>query len=137
MNMPFDSSEVRVLVADSDPVSREYLRLVLEKGGYPVTTVDLAARAFRALESFRPNLVLVDTGFSESGGFSVLRKLNDLALRAKLDTRFVMMAAEDRSFAREQAAAAGAVEYIVKPIQPGRLLRQLQELLTTLQPATA
>jgi CheY-like chemotaxis protein len=124
----------RVLIADADQVSREYLRLVLRQGGYEVATASLAAHAFRFMEQHRPDLVLVDTAFSESGGFSVLRRLGELALRLKLEPRFVMVAAFDRKFEREQAALAGAVEFIVKPVQPTPLLRQLGELLA-LSPA--
>lgn len=119
----------RVVVADGDRDSREYLALVLRQGGYQVQAVSLAARALRSMEDFRPDLILIDTGFSESGGFSVVRRMRELALRLKYDPRIVMTTGEDRKFEREQAAAAGAVDYIIKPIQPTPLLRQLSELM--------
>lgn len=129
MVSPLNGNSHRALIADSDRLSRDYLRLVLGQGGYQVESVALAARAFRNMEDFRPELVLVDTVFSESGGFSVLRRMREIAFRLKYEPRFVMIAGEDRKFEREQAAAAGAVDYIIKPIQPTRLLRQLSELM--------
>lgn len=122
-------SPYRVLIADGDRVVREYLELVLRQGGYTVESSALAARALRSIEDFRPDLILVDTGFSESGGFSVVRRMRDLAFRLKYEPRIVMTTSEDRKFEREQAAAAGAVDYIIKPIQPTPLLRQLSDLM--------
>ena len=135
MVAPAHSTNYRVLIADGDRISREYLQLVLRQGGFRVDSVALAARAFRFMEDHRPELILVDTGFSESGGFSVLRKLREIAMRLKYEPRFVMLASEDRKLEREQAAAAGAVDYIIKPVQPTRLLRQLHELMA-LEPAS-
>ncbi|MEQ9363709.1 MAG: response regulator [Leptospirales bacterium] len=126
----FEKGARRALIADGDRVAREYLTLVLGKGGYVVEAASLAARALRSMESFRPDLILVDTGFSESGGFSVVRRMRELAFRLKYEPRIVMTTGEDRKFEREQAAAAGAVDYIIKPIQPTPLLRQLSDLMS-------
>lgn len=129
MDQGLSNPSLRVLVIDGDRVSREYLELVLHHAGYSVRTAFQAAVAFRTMESFRPDLVLIATDFSESGGFSVLRKLIDIARRLKFEPRCVMLSREERSYEREQAASMGAVDYIVKPVQPGRLRRRLHEAM--------
>lgn len=129
MQQGFSNAPMRALVIDGDRVSREYLELVLHHAGYNVRTASQAPVAFRTMENFRPELVLIATDFSESGGFSVLRRLIEIARRLKFESRCVMLSREERSYEREQAASVGAVDYIVKPVQPGHLRRRLHEAM--------
>src|SRR5947207_3223294 len=50
----------RVLVVEDDAELRELLALALGEAGYDTTVVDDSRAAFRAAESWRPDLILLD-----------------------------------------------------------------------------
>lgn len=122
-----EDNPTRVLVADPDATSTAYLQLVLRQGGHIVQTARTGAGAVRLFQSFRPDLIIIDTGFSESGGFAVLRRLARMAPELKIQTQFLVLTTDERRYERDQAAASGAVDYLVKPVPPRALLKRIHE----------
>ncbi len=126
-----EEQPIRVLVAESNSISTGYLQLVLRQGGHTVQTAKTGSGAVRLFQSFRPDLVLIDTAFSESGGFAVLRRLARMAPDLKVEPQFIVLTTEERRYEREQAAAAGAADYLVKPVPPTALLKRIREVVST------
>ncbi len=108
---------LRVLIADDEAVIRLGLRTMLEEQGYKV--VGEAADGTRALDlvqRLRPDLVFLDIKMPGVDGLQAARTL--MADRAV--PVIILTAYADREFV-EQAADAGVLAYLVKPVRESDL----------------
>jgi len=88
------SEKAKVLVVDDDPDIVEILRLVLETEGYGVQTACNAADAFAKLDSFTPNLILLDVMMPEgTEGFQFVWKLRNEYPPALAQTPIIILSA--------------------------------------------
>lgn len=118
-----------VLVVDDDEMMRTIARAVLEKVGMRVTEskdgADALAR-FGAGETF--SLVLLDLNMPNVGGIDVLRSIRSTPAIADLPVLILSGADTDREQA--VARAAGADDFVTKPIVPARLLASVEAVLS-------
>lgn len=112
----------RVLVVEDLPDARESLRLLLEADGHEVAVASDGFEGLRQLESFRPQVVLVDIGLPGMNGYSLAREL-----RAAAGEDLVLVALtgygqeQDRRAARE----AGFDAHLTKPVSHDELAKAL------------
>lgn len=112
----------RVLVVEDLPDARESLRLLLEADGHVVAVAPDGPEGLRKLESFRPQVALVDIGLPGMDGYSLAREL-----RAAAGARLALIALtgygqeEDRRAARE----AGFDQHLIKPVSRDELRKAL------------
>lgn len=115
------------LIADDEPLLRERLCSLLEQL-WPELTIVAQARngreAVKAANEKAPDIAFLDIRMPVMGGVEAARLLC-------LDTRVVFVTAfEEYALA---AFDAGAVDYVVKPVEPERLQRTVQRLKVALQ----
>ena len=115
-------SRIRVLVVDDSSLVRLYCRDALEKAGF---TVDQAINGLEAMEKVLVttfDLVIVDVNMPHMDGMSFVRALrrSDPAV-ASLPTLIVTTEAAQQD--RDDARAAGANYYLVKPVSEADLIR--------------
>ena len=115
------------LIADDEPLLRERLGGLLEQL-WPELTIVAQARngreAVKAANEKAPDIAFLDIRMPVMGGVEAARLLC-------LDTRVVFVTAfEEYALA---AFDAGAVDYVVKPVEPERLQRTVQRLKVALQ----
>ena len=112
----------RILVVDDSSLVRLYCRDVLERAGFEV---DQAINGIEAMEKVlaRPfDLAIVDVNMPRMDGLSFIRALRDgTSPAASLPTLVVTTEAGQQD--REDARAAGANFYIVKPVSEADLVR--------------
>jgi CheY-like chemotaxis protein len=104
-----------VLVVDDLEANRAVIARRLEKLGYTVTCVDSGAAALAMLRQWQPDMLLLDYMMPQMNGIEVLREL-----RAQPATRtlpIIMVTARAESEAIVEALAAGADDYVTKPIE--------------------
>lgn len=108
---------LRVLIADDEAVIRLGLRTMLEEQGYKVVgeAAD-GARALDLVQRLRPDLVFLDIKMPGVDGLQAARTL--MADRAV--PVIILTAYADRGFV-EQAADAGVLAYLVKPVRESDL----------------
>ena len=112
---------LRVLVADDEGPARHELCFQLER----LDGIEVAGQAGDGVEALdlirrlQPDLVLLDIQMPGRNGFDVARQL----LARDVDTRVVFVTAYDQ-YAVE-AFEVNAVDYLLKPIEPGRLARTI------------
>lgn len=110
----------RILSVEDEPDQAALIRAVLESAGYEVR-VCAGARDFPGdLESFRPDLVLMDARLPDASGY-------ELARYVRQDERFaalpiIFLTAEGLTSHRIEALRAGGDDHLAKPIAPGLLL---------------
>ena len=120
----------RILVIEAEPSLRHTLALILQQSGYGVTTACQARDALRGAEAPAYDLVFLDVDRVEPGNANLVHTLDQL----RPDIPVLILAA---SPALEQINAAGPVEhraYLVKPIDPAKVLACIRDLLARSQP---
>jgi CheY-like chemotaxis protein len=111
-----------VLVVDDDPDLREALRLILEAYGLTARVANDAEQALAWLaQGAYPAVILLDMRMPGMSGEEFLWALQGLGLRGRVP---VVVLSGDAT-ARATAEAAGASEFLAKPVE-------VQELLATL-----
>jgi two-component system chemotaxis response regulator CheY len=114
-------SALRILVVDDSSLVRLYYRSALEKAGF---TVEQAINGMEAMEKAlaqRFDLLIVDVNMPKMDGLSLLRVLR--ATNADVASLPVLMiSTEADQQDRDDARAAGANFYLVKPVSEAALV---------------
>lgn len=107
----------RVLVVDDDPLIHQLLVGELEGEGFEVLLASDGIEALRIARQERPAAVVLDLHLPRLDGWSVLAELkSDPELAA---TPVVILSVEEQ---RARGFSLGACEYLVKPVEPQRLV---------------
>jgi two-component system LytT family response regulator/two-component system response regulator LytT len=115
---------LRALVVDDEPLAREELCYLLGRQG-DVEVVGQAAdgeHALRLVKDLSPDLVFLDVQMPGQGGLEVARQLAEWAAPPEI----VFVTAYDQ-YALD-AFAVSAVDYLLKPVDPGRLEQAVQRV---------
>jgi CheY-like chemotaxis protein len=135
------ASTAKVLVVDDDPDIVETLRLVLESAGHSVETASSAQQAFGKLESFCPNLILLDVMMPDgTEGFHFVWKLRNEYPPELAQTPIVILSAIHETtklrFYPDQTDGTytpgeflPVQGFIDKPADPQVLLKQIEQVL--------
>ena len=116
----------RVLVVEDNADAREMLRMLLELNGHVVETSDDGHGALVKVESFRPDIALVDVGLPGMDGYAVARRVRENP--TVRNVRLVALTGYGLADDRARALAAGFDRHMTKPVDP----EQLQQLISTL-----
>lgn len=118
-----------ILSIDDDPDTLNLIRRFLEDEGFDVLTADRGHAAIAMLRSARPQLILLDVMMPGVDGYRLCSQLLENESVAGIPVVFVTGLGDDLSRAR--AFAAGAVDYLTKPIRREDLLRMVSRHLET------
>jgi len=114
-----------ILVVDDAAFMRMMIRDILAKEGY---TIHEAVNGRDAIEKYgevRPDLVTMDITMPEMDGISALR-----SIRATDPTaRILMVSAMGQQKMIVEALEAGALDFLVKPFQPTKVLATVKKCL--------
>ncbi len=107
-----NDNDKKVLIVDDSHISRNWTRLALEKYGYNVRMAE-EPEIGDLLNSFAPDLVLMDVEIRSKDGSEAVARLKRSALGAR--TRIYLYSAKPESELRALAADSNADGYICKP----------------------
>lgn len=114
---------MNVLIVDDEAPARRGLREILGKLGVSrVRDAGTIAQAVKAIEDERPDVLLLDIHMPGGGGFKLLEKLPARGIPVIFVTAHVEHAAK--------AFDVEAMDYVLKPVEPKRLLRSLEKVMT-------
>ncbi len=120
-----------ILVIDDELANREILSRQLERQGHSVRAVASAREAFEAFKHERFDLVLLDILMPDTNGIEVLARIKeDPAMR---DMPVVMVSGLRETDAIVKCIAAGAEDYLPKPINPVLLHARVDACLERLR----
>jgi two-component system response regulator AlgR len=119
-----EAAALRVMVVDDEPLAVERLQLLLARaaGVTVVGTANDGEAALRIAEAVTPDVVLLDIAMPGMDGIDVARALSASAV----DPAVVFVTAFD-NFA-VAAFDVAAIDYLMKPVEPGRLERALERV---------
>ncbi len=112
---------VRVLVAEDNQIIRNSLSEYLRAKGCDVVTAVDGVAALKAATEHAPDIILLDIQMPRMSGFDVLRQLR--LEYATIDTPVIALTALAMPGDRERCLAAGATDYLAKPVS----LRELSD----------
>ncbi len=116
-----------ILVVDDDHLLRMQMRALLEREGYAVVEAANGKQGLDVYTQLQPDMVLLDVMMPGMDGISCCYQLRNL-LSGK-DIPVLMITAIDDPASVERAFAAGATDYVSKPIQWFVLRQRVHRLL--------
>ena len=116
-----------VLVIEDNEQNLYLVRFMLEKHGFTVHEARDGRRGISLASELRPDLILLDIQLPMLDGYAVAAELRkDPALR---DTPIIAVTSYAMVGDREKVLAAGATDYIEKPINPSTFVDQIRQHL--------
>lgn len=124
----------KVLVIDDEPEMTALLHHALSREGYEVDVAFDGRTGLRKVQSFRPDVVLLDVMMPEMNGWETLGALRDFS-----QAPVIMLTAVDGEEATVRGLTLGADDYITKPFALRELKARLRAVLrrATLPPSQA
>jgi two-component system, OmpR family, phosphate regulon response regulator PhoB len=116
-----------ILLVEDDPDIRELVAYKLSRGGFEVIEAADGLAALQAARTRPPDAVVLDMGLPRLSGIEVCRELR--AAPATAAVPIIMLTGAVRLQELEQAYAAGASDYLVKPFSPRELQRRVEAAL--------
>jgi two-component system, OmpR family, response regulator len=118
------AAQDHVLIVDDDAETRSLLQTYLQKQGYRVTSAADGRGLRKALETARPDLIVLDLMLPGEDGLELCR---DLRTRSNLPV--IMLTARGEETDRIVGLEMGADDYIAKPANPRELLARIKSVL--------
>jgi diguanylate cyclase (GGDEF)-like protein len=126
--MVLDSLQLpRILVVDDEVVARMKVGEALEQDGFEVILAEDGDAGIKAYLEHRPDLVLVDAVMPLLDGFEFCEKLKEIELNRL--TPILMITSLDDDDSVEKAFAAGANDYVTKPVNLSILRQRVKNLV--------
>ena len=115
----------KILLIDDDPDIITVLQLLLKKKGYQVATAYRKEEAYKQVELFRPNLIVLDVLLSGVDGRTICKKLKNTESSKHIP--IIMFSAHPS--AQKNMEDFGADDFIPKPFESNKILERIETLL--------
>src|SRR5580704_13237657 len=125
----------RILIAEDDPSVRGLLRELLVRWDYDVAEAVDGLQACKMLDTYRPDILLLDIKMPKADGLAVLSEMRSRQLAIPT----FIISGEGGISDAVRAVKLGAEDYLEKPVEPNQLrllLRRAQERLAGVTPSS-
>ena len=120
-------SAATVLIVDDSPTETMIMRNALIKAGFRVETAVNGQEGVEAAQRQHPDLILMDVIMPILNGFQATRMLQRDAATAGIPV--IMVTTKDQVTDRSWGLRQGAVDYLVKPVNPEELIQRIRAAL--------
>ena len=120
-------SGATVLVVDDDDSILAMVRYILETDAMRIVTLDDPARVVKLATESPPSLLLMDVRMGDFDGVELVRSLR--AVDATRDMPVILFSSQHDASTRDAAYAAGADDFLAKPLVPSELRARIGERL--------
>jgi two-component system, sensor histidine kinase and response regulator len=115
----------KIMVVDDDATTVTLLEMLLELDGYEVIVVRRGVDVIPEAEAKNPDIILMDFHLADMEGVAIIK---DIRVHETLNAIPIIMASGmDVS---EEALAAGANKFIIKPFEPSELPKLFNSLIS-------
>jgi CheY-like chemotaxis protein/HPt (histidine-containing phosphotransfer) domain-containing protein len=118
-------SNLRLLLAEDNPINQKVAVTVLQKAGYSVDAVDNGLDAFDKVKTNQYSAVLMDVQMPVMDGFEATQQIREWEQERGIHIPIIAMTAHAMQGDRERCLEAGMDDYITKPLQPKVLFSAL------------
>lgn len=112
-----------ILIVEDDDDTRIMMKYLLTLWGYEIIEAIDGEEGFQMAENYQPEVILMDYSLPKSDGLAVTRQIRELAHHGK--TPIIFISAHTEAAVRESALAAGANDFLTKPVDFGQLEKAL------------
>ena len=126
-----DASGTRVLVVDDEQSITDLVAMALRYERFTVQVAHGGREALDAVESFDPDLVVLDVMMPFIDGFEVARRLRN----AELHVPILFLTARDTTEDKVRGLTLGADDYMTKPFSVEELVARIRAILRRVQPS--
>jgi two-component system response regulator RpaA len=116
-----------ILIVDDEPMTRNLLRLMLERAGFEISEAEDGLKALLMVAEQSPDVLLLDVMMPNMDGLTVCEKLRAQAETAVLP--IILLSARISPEAAQEGMEAGATRYLGKPISRQELINTIHEVL--------
>lgn len=117
----------KVLVVDDEVYILHILDFSLGAEGFEVITANNGELAIEKAKQEKPDLIVLDIMMPVLDGYETCRRLKRESETKNIPV--VLLTAKGRDVDKRLGYEVGAVDYIVKPFSPNRLIERIQEIL--------
>ncbi|HTF93858.1 MAG TPA: response regulator, partial [Verrucomicrobiae bacterium] len=122
------SKQATILVVDSSPVNLALAQSTLEPFGYKVVITHSVKEGLETARRLRPDLILSEVHMPDETGFDLIRAIKSDGQFKSIPFVF-MSSSVGRDSDRQNGLALGATKFILRPIDPELLVKQVGECL--------
>jgi two-component system KDP operon response regulator KdpE len=119
------SDRTPLLVVDDEPPIRRLLRTSLGAEGFEVIEADNAEKALTAIETRKPEIVILDLGLPDEDGLDVIRRIR----RSGSKLPIVVLSSRGDERGKVEALELGADDYVTKPFGIAELVARIRTAL--------
>jgi PAS domain S-box-containing protein len=120
---------IKVVVVDDEAETLLLLSTVLTQCGASVKTAAAAEEGFRAVQAWRPNLIVSDIGMPLEDGYSFIKRVKEWTRQAGTWIPAVALTAYARAEDRMKILASGYQMHVAKPVDVAELLAVIVSLI--------
>jgi two-component system OmpR family response regulator len=114
-----------VLVVDDDPYITDLVATALRYEGFEAATASKGREALTLVDSFRPELIVLDVMLPDLEGFEVQRRLADSGRRVPV----LFLTARDATEDKVRGLTIGGDDYVTKPFSLEELIARIRAVL--------
>lgn len=120
----------KILIIDDDRIFLQIMSRKITEAGYEVLTAVDGIQGISSAIKEQPQLIILDIRFPAGGGLETLRKLSLSAKTCNIPV-IISTCLEDPQM-KQIVSNYNVVDYLVKPIDPERLVQRINETLKNL-----
>lgn len=116
-----------ILAVDDSPSLRMAVRIALSGAGYSVTEAGDGVEGLSKSNAGKFDMIVTDLNMPNMDGLTMIREIRRSASNASVPIVFLTTESDDGI--KQQAKAAGATGWLVKPFEPDQLVRVARKVL--------
>ncbi|MBB3109652.1 two-component system alkaline phosphatase synthesis response regulator PhoP/two-component system response regulator VicR [Paenibacillus phyllosphaerae] len=114
----------KILVIDDEAAIRDLIELVLRRENFLVQTAEDGATGLQALDSFKPDLVVLDLMLPDYSGYDLCKEMTK-----KHAIPIIMLSAKSEIIDKVLGLELGAEDYLTKPFDNRELIARIKVVL--------
>lgn len=119
-----------IILIEDEAAITDTLRFALEREGFSVSCYSLAREGEAAIQTQKPDLLILDIGLPDDSGLEVLKRL-----RRHSELPVLLLTARSEEFDRILGLELGADDYVLKPFSPREVAARVKAILKRSSPA--
>jgi two-component system chemotaxis response regulator CheY len=117
----------KIMTVDDSASVRKMISFTLKQHGYEVVEAVNGTEALRKLKEEKIDMLITDINMPELDGIDLVRKVRDNPSYKFIP--IIILTTEAQAGKKEEAKAAGATGWIVKPFRPEQLAAVVRKVL--------
>ncbi|MDP2158756.1 MAG: response regulator [Nitrospirota bacterium] len=117
----------KIMTVDDSASIRQLVSFTLKQHGYEVVEAINGAEALRKLSKEKIDMLITDINMPEMDGISLIKMVRDNPSYKFIP--IIILTTESQTGKKEEAKAAGATGWIIKPFRPDQLVSAIRKVM--------